>query len=197
MNDELKKLLDDAEDEELWNYYGTVEVELRKRGRLSGNVTGDRGEALALKFYNSTPNEPKLQLAPPGTKYIDAISREGKRYAIKSVKTSTTSTGTFQADDFKEQRFDFLIVVRMDEIYNHIRGLSPFPAAWTIINGKILKVFRAEKESAGHNLQYGAIDTDSKTYYKFAVKGGFIRLLEVQIEGKKRMDTETFLRGYR
>jgi len=124
LNDELKKLLDDAEDEELWNYYGIVESELKKRGRLSGNITGDRGEALALKFYNSTPHEPKLQLAPPGTKYIDAISREGKRYAIKSVKINTTSTGTFQADDFTEQRFDFLILVRLDEHYNPVEILE-------------------------------------------------------------------------
>jgi len=144
LNDKLKKLLDDADDEELWNYYGSIEEELKKRGRLSGNVTGDRGEALALKFYNSTPNEPKLQLAPPGTKHIDAISREGKKYAIKSVKISTTSTGTFQADDFTEQRFDFLIVVRLDVFYNPVEILE---IPWRKVNEmkqwhKTMKAFK-------------------------------------------------------
>lgn len=144
MNDELKKLLDSANDEELWDYYGSIEVELRKRGRLSGNVTGDRGEALAWKFYKSTPHEPNLQLTPPGTKHIDAISREGKRYAIKSVKTSTTSTGTFQADDFTEQRFDFLIVVRLDELYNPVEILE---IPWKKVNKmkqyhKTMKAFK-------------------------------------------------------
>jgi len=131
LNDKLKKIIDDAKDEELWNYYGAIEVELRRRGRVSGNVTGDRGEGLALKIYNSTTNEPKLQLAPPGTKFMDAISREGKRYAIKTVKFSTSSTSTFQSDDFKEQRFDYLILVRLDELYNPVEILE---APWETVN---------------------------------------------------------------
>jgi len=132
LNDKLKKLLDDAEDEELWSYFGSVQGELKKRGHLrSGNVTGERGEMVAINFYNNTRNEPKLQRALTGTKNIDATSRDGERYAIKSVKTKTSNTGTFQADDFTKQRFDYLIVVRLDEFYNPIEILE---ATWKTVN---------------------------------------------------------------
>jgi methionyl-tRNA formyltransferase len=80
-------------------------------------------------------------------------------------------------------------------IYNKIRGLSPIPTAYTMLNGKILKIFRAEYETEAHDIQSGHFITDNKTYLKFAAKDGFISLTEVQLEGKKQLDIETFLRG--
>jgi methionyl-tRNA formyltransferase len=80
-------------------------------------------------------------------------------------------------------------------IYNKIRGLSPIPTAYTLLNGKILKVFRSAYETVAHDVQPGHFLTDHKTYLKFAAKDGFVSLTEVQLEGKKQMGIEEFLRG--
>ncbi|WP_342333374.1 methionyl-tRNA formyltransferase [Pedobacter sp. FW305-3-2-15-E-R2A2] len=82
-------------------------------------------------------------------------------------------------------------------IYNMIRGLSPYPTAFTRLNDKTLKVFRAELEEKETGISPGGFLSDGKTFLKFAAKDGFIKLTDLQYEGKKRMSTEEFLRGYR
>ena len=82
-------------------------------------------------------------------------------------------------------------------IHNLIRGLSPYPTAFTILNDKNLKVFKAEIEDKEPGITAGGFLTDNKTYLKFAAKDGFIKLLDIQYEGKKRMLIEDFLRGMR
>lgn len=82
-------------------------------------------------------------------------------------------------------------------VYNLIRGLSPYPTAFTILNEKTLKIFNAEPEDKEPGISTGAFLTDGKTYLKFATKDGFIKLTEVQFEGKKRMMIDEFLRGMR
>ena len=82
-------------------------------------------------------------------------------------------------------------------IYNLIRGLSPFPAAFTHMEGKLLKIYQSEKEKVVPSIAPGLFATDKKTYLKFAAPDGYIRVTELQLEGKKKMKTEDFLRGYR
>jgi methionyl-tRNA formyltransferase len=82
-------------------------------------------------------------------------------------------------------------------IYNKIRGLSPIPTAYTTLNGKNLKIFRAGYELEKHDVHTGHFVTDNKTYLKFAANDGFVSLTEVQLEGKKQMGIEEFLRGIR
>jgi methionyl-tRNA formyltransferase len=82
-------------------------------------------------------------------------------------------------------------------IYNLIRGLSPYPTAFTKLNDKTLKVFKAELEEQETGLAPGAFLSDGKTYLKFAAKDGFIKLTDLQYEGKKRMQVDEFLRGMR
>ena len=84
-----------------------------------------------------------------------------------------------------------------DEIYNLIRGLSPFPAAFTELGDKIIKIFKSEKEHIIPTSKPGRWESDKKTFLKFAGKDGYILLKDVQLEGKKRMTIEDFLRGYR
>jgi len=85
----------------------------------------------------------------------------------------------------------------VQEVYNLIRGLSPYPTAFTFLNDKTLKIFKAEKEQKEPGIASGGFLTDGKTYLKFATKDGFIKLLDIQYEGKKRMLVEDFLRGMR
>ncbi|MFN8249681.1 MAG: methionyl-tRNA formyltransferase [Ferruginibacter sp.] len=84
-----------------------------------------------------------------------------------------------------------------NDIYNLIRGLSPYPAAFTTLYGKKLKIFRAEKENRNNSAETGSVETDGKTYLRFACLDGYIRITELQLEGKKKMKVEDFLRGYR
>ncbi|RNL54484.1 methionyl-tRNA formyltransferase [Pedobacter jejuensis] len=83
------------------------------------------------------------------------------------------------------------------EIHNLIRGLSPYPTAFTILNDKTLKIFKAEIELQEPGIAAGGFLTDGKTFLKFATKDGFIKLLDIQYEGKKRMPIADFLRGIR
>ncbi len=87
-------------------------------------------------------------------------------------------------------------------VYDHVRGLSPYPAAWTELcaeEGKpqVLKIYETEKQFVEHNLPVGEVDTDQKTYFRIAVKDGFVNILSLQLAGKKRMQVGDFLRGYR
>jgi len=84
-----------------------------------------------------------------------------------------------------------------ESVYNKIRGLSPSPTAYTTLNGKTLKVYRAEIESEQPDIPPGSFSTDHKTVLKFAAADGYILLKEVQLEGKKQMEIEQFLRGVR
>ena len=85
----------------------------------------------------------------------------------------------------------------INEIHNLIRGLSPFPCAFTELGDKTIKIFRGEKELSLPTSKPGRWESDGKTYLKFAAKDGYILLKDVQLEGKKRMLIEDFLRGYR
>ena len=85
----------------------------------------------------------------------------------------------------------------MDEVYNLIRGLSPYPCASTYFNEKKLKVFRTEKVYELPSIETGNYKSDEKTFIQFACKNGYLKILNLQLEGKKRMDIGDFLRGYR
>ncbi len=85
----------------------------------------------------------------------------------------------------------------VETVHNLIRGLSPYPGAFTTLNEKILKVFRSKKEITYPNSTEGDYETDGRTYLKFACADGYLHLLEVQLEGKKRMSIDDFLKGYR
>ena len=85
----------------------------------------------------------------------------------------------------------------VDEVHNLVRGLSPFPGAFTHLNEKLLKIYRSEKESRQPEVAPGEFETDGKTFLKFAGKDGFISVKELQMEGKKKMNIEDFLRGHK
>ena len=85
-------------------------------------------------------------------------------------------------------------------VYNHIRGLSPYPATHTSIlseNGEVieLKIFSSVIEHCLPEVPVGSVVTDNKKYLKIALKDGFIHLTQVQQAGKKAMPIADFLRG--
>lgn len=87
-------------------------------------------------------------------------------------------------------------------VYDFVRGLSPYPAAWTELvmpegGRQVVKIYETEKLFASHSLPVGQVDTDGKTYFRIAVSDGYVNLLSLQLAGKKRMAVADFLRGYR
>lgn len=109
--------------EDLIKIYSKVIKELKVKGIIrTNNVIGELGEYLAIKYYNDTPNLPNLSPAPIGTENIDAISRKGERYSIKS--TSKNVTGVFYGLEPKGsevidvQKFEYVILCKFDDNYN-------------------------------------------------------------------------------
>lgn len=84
-----------------------------------------------------------------------------------------------------------------EKVHNLIRGLFPFPGAFTTLQGKTLKIFRSKKIIKTPDDRPGTFNTDQKTYLHFNCTDGMIDVLELQLEGKKRMKVEEFLRGFR
>ena len=87
-------------------------------------------------------------------------------------------------------------------VYNHIRGLSPYPAAHTQIGNESgqtidLKIYATKMEPCSPNVAIGSVVTDNKKYLKIALRNGYLHLTQVQQAGKKAMPIEDFLRGQR
>jgi methionyl-tRNA formyltransferase len=89
-----------------------------------------------------------------------------------------------------------------EELHNFVRGLSPYPAAWTELisseNEMIgLKIFETEMDVTPHKNAAGQLFSDGKNYLKVSTKNGYLKLLSIQLAGKKRMSVEEFLRGFK
>lgn len=139
----------------------------------------------------------------------DELMHTGARLLLKTVQAiaagnvQETPQANIAAADIKHAPKIFKDTCQinwqepLDKIYNLVRGLSPYPAAWTTLQGKSIKIYKAHKEPGKPAIAPGEFDTDQKTYVRIAAPDGYLYLDEVQLEGKKRMDIEAFLRGYR
>ena len=86
-------------------------------------------------------------------------------------------------------------------VYDFVRGLSPYPSAWTNLvspqrESFVLKIFETEKIVVDHTLSPGTIQTDGKTYLRVAASDGFVDIRSLQLPGKKRLKTDELLRGF-
>ena len=87
-------------------------------------------------------------------------------------------------------------------VYDFVRGLSPYPAAWTELvsadgSSQVLKIFQTEKNFFSHEEKNGTVSTDGKTYLRVALADGYLNILSLQLAGKKRMPVADFLRGFK
>ena len=91
----------------------------------------------------------------------------------------------------------------LDNVFNHIRGLSPFPGAWTefekLSDGEVIsvKIFRTQRISESHEFEVGSILSDEKNNLDIYLRDGKIRIEELQLSGKKRLSIKNFLRGFK
>lgn len=82
-------------------------------------------------------------------------------------------------------------------IRNFVRGLSPYPAAWTRMEGKVYKIFQVEVLPPGTHDRSHVWQTDNKTYLHFRTADGWVAITDLQPEGRKRMTIQEFFRGNR
>ncbi|MBN8703756.1 MAG: methionyl-tRNA formyltransferase [Bacteroidetes bacterium] len=118
---------------------------------------------------------------------------------VKSIKQNTDANIKHAPKIFKDTcKINWNLSA--EKIHNLVRGLSPYPAAYTelSINDKItsIKIFKTEKNSSPNTLKPGQIATDGKTFINIGTSDGIIQITELQMAGKKRMATHEFLRGF-
>ena len=111
----------------------------------------------------------------------DAVAEAALKHAPKIFKEDTLINWTKTAK----------------EIHDLVRGMSPIPGAYTMLQGKNFKIYKSHYETAATNAETGSYNTDGKSYLRFAAADGWLYADEVQAEGKKRMPIGDFLRGFR
>lgn len=141
-----------------------------------------------------------------GTVY-ERLMHKGANLVLKTVEKIETgdysSTPQNENQELKEAPKIFKETCEIDwnkpaeEIKNLIRGLSPYPVAWTSLENKSMKVYDCSKTDIDSSeMTNGEYKTDQKTFLHFAANDNYISINELQLEGKKRMKIEDFLRGY-
>ena len=137
----------------------------------------------------------------------DRLMETGAKLLVKTVNAIAEGNFTEQpqrfSEDLKHAPKIFKEFCKVDwnqpvkTVYNLIRGLSPYPTAFTVLNDKTIKIFKSKPELAVPDIAPGEYLTDGKTFLKFAALDGFVSVLDIQYEGKKRMLVDEFLRGMR
>lgn len=128
---------------------------------------------------------------------------EGKTYAVDQAQFIHSGLELKAAPKIFKETCQIDLSWNVERIYNFVRGLSPYPAAWVELQFPnhsdkiVLKVFDTEKEFEKHSLALGTIVTDGKKFAKIALTDGFIQLKSIQAPGKKRMEIGELLRGIR
>ena len=160
-------------------------------------------ESVAIR-PDETAGELHDELMALGNKLVVETIQKIENNNIQAVTQEELAAGTTLKEAPKIFK-DFCYISwdrNCQAIYNHIRGLSPYPAAHTKLvseQGDILelKVFASKIEICPHEDVAGTVLTDNKTFLKIAANDGYVHLTTIQQAGKKAMDTADFLRGYR
>ncbi|MBT7501241.1 hypothetical protein HN643_06280 [Candidatus Falkowbacteria bacterium] len=118
----LIKKLETLDNHNVWELFAFAKVQLKERGLVrTENITGERGEFLAIEAYNNIPGYSNLQAAPEGTQNVDALSRKGERYSIKTITQPGRLTGVFynvgNVEDtiLPDKKFEYVIIVSISK----------------------------------------------------------------------------------
>ncbi|KGE86152.1 methionyl-tRNA formyltransferase [Phaeodactylibacter xiamenensis] len=135
----------------------------------------------------------------------DRMMLLGAETVLKTVKAIESGDYQLQKQDdalatkapklFRETcEIDFAQPI--EKVHNFVRGLSPYPAAWTTLEGKQLKILRAHYEKADVDATPGTFRSDNKSWIKIAAPDGWLVVEELQMQGRKRMKANDFLNGF-
>lgn len=136
----------------------------------------------------------------------DRMKKVGASLVIQTVEAICNETLTLKEQDqegitkapkiFQEDcQLDFQKGPKA--LYDKIRGLSPYPVAWTTVGGQKLKIFKARYAHHHHQWEEGSILTNLKDFLIITCNGGYLFLEEMQFQGKRRMDLTDVLNGYK
>lgn len=136
----------------------------------------------------------------------ERLMKRGARLVLKTVKAieggsypstpQTTAIEIKHAPKILKETCQINWSQSSTQIINFVRGLSPYPAAWTILNGKTFKIFKFQQATVdSRQSAVGQLETDNKTYLYVKTSDGWVSITEFQPEGKKRMTVQEFFRG--
>lgn len=148
----------------------------------------------------------RIPIGPDDTAGIvhDRMMLEGSELVLETVQLIQSGDYELQAQDSSAAtsapkihrdtcRVDWNQPVQT--VHDFVRGLSPWPAAWTTLDGDTLKIIRGEAERVAHDKTPGTVVSDGKDVFKVACADGYLKILELQVSGRRRMSVEDFLRG--
>ena len=159
----------------------------------------DTGDILMQRSMSIGPNETAGEIH-------DRMMQLGAEVVLESVRAleansiqpiSQDPSGVTHAPKITRDTCEIDFTQSAGDVHNFIRGLSPYPTSWTTLSDQTLKVFRAGIVSSTTKKTPGSVSTDGKTFLHVACGTGAVELLEVQLEGKKRMGIAQFLNGVR
>ena len=141
-----------------------------------------------------------------GGSLFDKLSQAGARLLVETLPTLADGTAVYEKQP-SESPTDYAGMIRKEmgnldwsmpavKLERLIRGLNPWPSAYTFLGGKTLKLWRARVEQSQSEASCGTVLSAGKGGLLVQTGDGALRILELQLEGKKRMDAEAFLRGY-
>ncbi len=141
-----------------------------------------------------------------GGSLFDKLSQAGARLLVETLPTLADGTAVYEKQP-SESPTDYAGMIRKEmgnldwsmpavKLERLIRGLNPWPSAYTFLGGKTLKLWRARVEQSQSESSCGTVLSAGKGGLLVQTGDGALRILELQLEGKKRMDAEAFLRGY-
>lgn len=150
----------------------------------------------------------EVELSPQetGGSLFDKLEKLGADLLIRTMEKIENGTAVYTKQEESKATHVGMIKKELGliswekpaaELERLIRGLNPWPSAFTKINGKTLKIWQARPEAGGDVSKAGEVAVVNKKELKIHTGEGVLSLLEVQLEGKKRMDIEAFLRGYK
>lgn len=149
----------------------------------------------------------EIEISPEetGGSLFDKLEKLGAKLLVETMEKIENDTARYTKQEESQASHVGMIDKSMGdidwkksavEIENLIRGLNPWPSAYTRLNGKTLKIWKALPEPGGEPQKAGCVYLVNKKELKIHTGDGVLSLLEVQLEGKKRMDIPSFLRGY-
>ena len=153
----------------------------------------DTGDIIETAETEISPEE-------TGGSLFDKLEKLGAKLLVETMEKIENGTARYTKQE--ESQASHVSMGDIDwkksavEIENLIRGLNPWPSAYTRLNGKTLKIWKALPEPGGEPQKAGCVYLVNKKELKIHTGDGVLSLLEVQLEGKKRMDIPSFLRGY-
>jgi methionyl-tRNA formyltransferase len=154
----------------------------------------------SIIFQESEP----ISLTDNAETLYERLMNKGARLVLKTVKaiadkkyTSTPQqeTSSKHAPKIFKETCEIKWDQKTSAIINFVRGLNPYPSAWTTINGKFFKIHKVSGTASTEQKNPGEFSSDSKKYLHFKTADGWVSIDELQPEGKKKMTAEEYFRG--